>query len=466
MSGSREFKNRPSSGKDADLSAPSGVRSKSLSVAPEDCTANPYATSGMTPQQTPNGLSFFVNRADADIEKGLSGFYDDLTRGTTIQLNNKTLWFVKEGEEQPEGDVLIFSNKEQLRQILKKELLGQYRNFMRHYTQGPGAAIAGRCAVFLAENNFQFDPGQLNSVIQNEVIDPRLNKPCDKIFNLNCVDGVLSFETIEPVFFNQLPGFANTDLRKCQVKTTGILTPEGFKITWETGQPFILNVLRGKTASLAAFTNKQDQPVLEVSRPVIDKPVQSTPSTWFRFKEKCNNAWQKWKAIPTSRKLLAGGFLLLGGAAIVAGALFCPPSLALTLPIVGKVNAALSFLYGGIGLASLVVVGHMADTMTTSVPAPAPAVKKDQAALPAPGLRQSSSQTASGLGISRRASLAPERPHTHEQKRDDEDRAQAQLPGNLPKSRTFIGQKHEPTQPVPIPQPNKRRFSLPTPGSQ
>ena len=62
-----------------------------------------------------------------------------------------------------------------------------------------------------------------------------------------------------------------------------------------------------------------------------------------------------WKSLSVSRKLLLSGFLLLGVAAIVAGAVFVPGSEVITLPLLGVITADLLTMLSGAVVASAAV---------------------------------------------------------------------------------------------------------------
>jgi hypothetical protein len=347
-----------------------GSLSRSLSITPKE-SKNPHAFAGMTP-----GTRLVQNNNDE--EKGLEDFYRDASR-TTFQINNKTLLFSKERKKSEESEdsedrVLVYSNPEEFKKILKGELLDQYSNFLRHYSQGPGASVCGRCFFYFLEHKIEFDETQLQMAIIHEEFDPKL-RPGHIDIKINFIDGVVSLETTELICCNQLfPGYPMTGPdRRCHVKTVAKLTPDGFDITWETQQPLILQALKGGKTSLMAFTDTAEKQQTAQPEPIF-KVVQ--PSRLSRFKEKCGQVGQafkelpeKWKALPTKWKVLTGAVLFVGAAAIVVGGIVFPPSLAVTLPVVGKITipaatVTASLVYGGIALCGVASLGHLGHTLS------------------------------------------------------------------------------------------------------
>ena len=112
----------------------------------------------------------------------------------------------------------------------------------------------------------------------------------------------------------------------------------------------------------------RSQPSTVVPQPLRRQRIAPQPQNQRSLRSLLARFYAKWKAIPLFWKLLIIAILIAAVAGIVAAAVAMPPSLVVSLPLVGTVSVS-TIVIVAIGLgATLSLIGHATHTLFTKVP--------------------------------------------------------------------------------------------------
>jgi len=321
----------------------------------------------------------FCEVNDNDVQKGLEKLFNDIRPGSIFTFNNR---------------IIKVSTKKELEDELKKEFPTQYENLLCHYSQ-MAMQYATAFLFAIPRQGSLTEAGKKELSATSISADPRssylkvdffTNKGNDTIFcrtttlqPLNVIPGNEvnnHWSRIESVF--QLSK-APDDIKK-QEKTWGFRKPKPAKIGFE-----LLSIRTDNDIVRQLFLGSVNETFF--SRP------PSPPSFLSR----------------NGRKIVKGvsaTLAVLGVATAIVGAFVFPPSMFLTVPILGKIGLALlltkvGFVVGGSGAIANRV--SALDNTKKSEAAVATSTSNGQRAVSSPDLVTGDSRTAiwRGMGITK-----------------------------------------------------------------
>ena len=218
---------------------------------------------------------------------------------------------------------------------LQKEFPGKDEFLLRHFTTNP--CFYGSFYLLADEFRRLFNVNSIGEDIRNK--EPESTN----VFDIYKKDEEIYFKTITKVPLKTFSEVHKFQRKEEATETVFKLTENGFQLVYiATHSPFLRALLMGDKGEV-----ERQHAVLRLSR-------------WERFK-------QKWQAMSLGAKMVAGFSILAGIAAVLLGVFF-PPSLAVTVPLLGKLTAGTLLTYGGAVLAGVTALGHTAHILTTPLP--------------------------------------------------------------------------------------------------
>ncbi len=192
------------------------------------------------------------------------------------------------------------------------------------------------------------------------------------------------------------------------------LTQKGFELVRiSTNQPLFKHLLMGDQDEVKKLAKPSSKPieykpyVRSERNDVQPERDAEKPLTWWQRRKNSVFA-QKWKSLPGWKKILTGVIVGLSVCAIIATAIFFPPSILVTVPVIGQMTAAAVTMAATGIFAGGVLIVHGIDIATQKLPtktipeAPS-STKRESSSTPASTPTPSES---SQVGIGRRLSRA------------------------------------------------------------
>ncbi len=350
-----------------------------------------------------------VTSPNHDEQGGIKSLRGDIGRCLNISIDGENL------------------TKENLETGLKKLPEAKRELLLKHYSQDPSYIVGSD--VFLSCYHPIDSPIKIPSESFSQAFDEENETELEQSSRIYFQDGEIYFSAVGVISANMFVPAPRRQSRSAEALFK--LTENGFRLEKiGTNQSLFAHLYMGNVNEVKKLANvpkkEQVQSETHTPKPIIRR-VEAEPKP-MDFLQRIK---KKWQAISPNARVAAGVTLLLGIGAIVAGALFCPLSLAVTLPYVGKLLVAPALIYGGAGLSGFTTIAHMTHTALKKIPF---AAKEE---IPSPRQPQLTKKSSSQADIGRRLEStqpSPKSSHTFVQREESLSRKRSSLIVHMPNS--------------------------------